>query len=208
MREIGRRIREFRQRKGWTLEELSSRSGLSVSFLSQVERGLSSLSISSLQAICDALGIPITHFFAPPTENSLVLKAGKPRSRIKIEDSRVVYNLLSGPMADRLLEAFIAEFPVGYQHPLVMHPGEEFGYVLEGRVMLRVEDEEFELAPGDSFHIFSTQPHTIYNIGKRTAKLLWIMTHKFFEGGLRLSSNKQGEGAPSGGKNCFRGGDR
>ncbi|HAF70724.1 MAG: Cupin 2 conserved barrel domain protein [Acetothermia bacterium 64_32] len=185
MQEIGRRVREFRQRKGWTLEELSARCGLSVSFLSQVERGLSSLSISSLQAICQALGIPITHFFAPPSGNSLVLKAGSPRTRIRIEDSQVTYSLLSGPMPERLLEAFIAEFPVGYKHPLVTHPGEEFGYLLEGEVVLRVEEEEFRLQPGDSFHILSTQPHTIYNVGDKPAKLLWVMTHKLLEGGIK-----------------------
>jgi len=184
MQEIGRRIRELRQRRGWTLEELSSRSGLSVSFLSQVERGLSSLSISSLQAICEALGIPLTYFFTAPTGNSLVLKAGRPRSRIKIEDSNVTYNVLSGPMPDRMLEALIAEFPPNYEHPLITHPGEEFGYVLEGKIALRIEDEEFELGPGDSFHIFSSQPHTIRNLSSKPAKILWVLTQKLLEGGI------------------------
>jgi len=192
MQEVGRRIRELRQRKGWTLEELSAKAGLSVSFLSQVERGLSSLSISSLQAICNALGIPITHFFAISPGNSAVLKAGKPRSRIKIEDSHVTYNVLSGPMPDRILEAFISEFPPGYAHPLITHPGEEFGYVLAGKVVLQIEDNEYELEPGDSFHFYSTQPHTLRNVGPDTAKVLWVMTHKLWEGGISADGEQNG----------------
>jgi len=57
---VGQGVRVLRQCKGWTLEELSSRCGLSISFLSQVERGLSSLSIPSLHSICEALKVPTT----------------------------------------------------------------------------------------------------------------------------------------------------
>ena len=64
---VGKGVRALRQHKGWTLEELSSRCRLSISFLSQIERGLSSLSISSLHSICEALEVPMTHFFATTT---------------------------------------------------------------------------------------------------------------------------------------------
>jgi len=192
MQEVGQRIREFRQRKGWTLEDLSSRCGLSVSFLSQVERGLSSLSISSLQAICKAMEIPLTYFFAAPSGNSLVLKAGRPRSRLRIEDSGVTYNVLSGPMSERMLEALVAEFPPNYRHPLITHPGEEFGYVLEGKIELQIEDEKFVLEPGDSFHIFSSQPHTIRNLSPSPAKILWVLTQKLLEGGIRTDGETSG----------------
>jgi quercetin dioxygenase-like cupin family protein len=157
-----------------------------VSFLSQVERGLSSLSISSLLAICRALEVPVTYFVTAPTDGPFVLKAGKPRSRLQIEDSHVTYNLLSGPMPDRMLEALIAEFPPGYDHPLITHEGEEFGYVLEGRLFLRVGEKEHTLEPGDSFHIFSSQAHTIRNPAKETARILWVMTLKFMEGGMKI----------------------
>jgi transcriptional regulator with XRE-family HTH domain len=190
MEDIGRRVRALRQQREWTLEELSSRCGLSVSFLSQVERGISSLSISSLRAICTALRVPVTYFFAAPTGNSLILRAGEPRSRIRIEDSQVTYNLLSGPIPDRVLEALIAEFPPHYAHPLITHEGEEFGYVLEGELVLQVEDEEFTLAPGDSFHIFSSQHHTIRNDSEQLGKILWVLTLKLLEGGDKIVRSK------------------
>jgi transcriptional regulator with XRE-family HTH domain len=180
---IGRRVRTLRQQKGWTLEEFSARCGLSVGFLSQVERGLSSISISSLNAICKALGIPLTHFFATVNDGPLVLRAGHPRSRIRIEDSNVTYNLLSGGMPDRMLEAMIAEYPPHYSPPLISHEGEEFGYVLEGQVLLQVEDKKELLNVGDSFHFFSSRPHTVQNPGDDTAKVLWVLTLKLLEGG-------------------------
>ena len=189
--EIGRSLRTLRQRKGWTLEELSSRCNLSIGFLSQVERGLSSLSITSLHAICEALEVPLTHFFAAmPSDGPLVVRAGKPRSRIKIGDSQVVYNLLSNSMPDRVLEALIAEYPPHYQPLTMAHAGEEFGYVLEGEILLVVEDKKETLKSGDSFHIFSTQDHTVQNLGDTAARILWVLTMKLLEGGEHLKWHK------------------
>src|SRR4030042_645109 len=63
MESVGKRIRDLRTEKGWTLKELASKCELSTSFLSQVERGLSSVSITSLHIICQALGMSLGEFF-------------------------------------------------------------------------------------------------------------------------------------------------
>ncbi len=184
---VGKGVRALRQHKGWTLEELSSRCRLSISFLSQIERGLSSLSISSLHSICEALEVPMTHFFATTTaEGPLVVRAGKPRSRLRIEDSQVTYNFLSRLTPERVLEALIAEYPPHYNPPLVTHEGEEFGYVLEGKVLLHVTDQEEMLVPGDSFHIISSQLHTVQNTSDKPARILWVLTMKLLERGGHL----------------------
>jgi transcriptional regulator with XRE-family HTH domain len=184
---VGQGVRALRQRKGWTLEKLSSHCGLSISFLSQVERGLSSLSISSLHSICEALEVPMTHFFAETSTNGpLVVRAGDPRSRILIGDSHVTYNMLSASFPNRVLEALISEYPPHYSPPLVTHEGEEFGYVLEGNILLQVGNQEETLGPGDSFHIISSQPHTVQNPSAELAKVLWVLTMKLLEGGGHL----------------------
>ena len=82
-----------------------------------------------------------------------------------------------------MLEAMIAEYPPHYSPPLISHEGEEFGYVLEGQVLLQVEDKKELLNVGDSFHFFSTRPHTVQNPGEGTAKILWVLTLKLLEGG-------------------------
>ncbi len=180
MQELGQRIREFRQRKGWTLEDLSSRCGLSVSFLSQVERGLSSLSIVSLYAICEALGIPVPEILTDSKRPSTVNKAGS-EPTVHIPNSSISYRWLSGGFPGRAIEVLVGEFPPNYRHPLTPHGGEEFGYVLEGHLTLKIGENEYLLGPGDSFHFLATIPHGYETSAEEEAKVLMVTTQKFFE---------------------------
>jgi len=115
----------------------------------------------------------------------MILKAGHPRKRVCIEDSHVTYDLLSisGSSPERILEAVIGEYPPHYDCPLVTHDGEEFGYVLEGSITLIVDDKEYLLEPGDTFHFFSSHAHTVRNPTDQLAKVLLVLTLKFLEGG-------------------------
>jgi len=174
---IGQSIRKLRQERGWTLEELSTRCGLSVGFLSQVERGLSSLSIGSLKMVCDAVEVPLAQFFAvPDADRPAITKAGQPHYLMQIGSSEITYSMLSGSRPNRTMEAFIAEYPPGYSPPVVPHEGEEFGYVLSGTVLLILEGEEHTLEPGDSFQTDSNRPHTIHNLEDKPAQILWVQT--------------------------------
>lgn len=180
MEDIGRRVWVLRQRRGWTLEELSSRCGLSVSFLSQVERGISSLSIVSLYAICGALGIPVPEILTDSKKPSTVTKAGN-EPTIHIPNSSVSYRWLSGGFPGRVIEVLVGEFPPNYRHPLTPHGGEEFGYVLEGHLVLKIGANEYALGPGDSYHFVATIPHGYETFSQEGAKVLWAITQKFME---------------------------
>jgi len=176
---VGRSIRKLRQDRGWTLEELSSRCGLSVGFLSQVERGLSSLSVASLRTVTEALGVPLAQFFSlPDVHRPAITKAGQSDYLIRIGSSEITYSMLSGSRPNRTMEAFIAEYPPGYVPPVLPHEGEEFAYVLSGRIVLIFEDEEHVLDPGDSFQIDSGRPHTVRNLEDEPARVLWVQTLK------------------------------
>ena len=176
---VGRSIRKLRQERGWTLEELSSKCGLSVGFLSQVERGLSSLSVASLKTVTDALEVPLAQFFTiPDAARPAITKAGEPQYQVRIGSSEITYSMLSGSRPNRTMEAFIAEYPPGYAPPVLPHEGEEFAYVLSGRVLLIFEDEEHALEPGDSFKIDSNRPHTVRNLEDEPARVLWVQTLK------------------------------
>jgi len=176
---LGRNIRRLRKEREETLEQLASRCGLSVGFLSQVERGLSSPSVASLKAILDALEIPISQFFqAPIADGAAITRAGEPPYQIRVGSSETVYSMLSGSRPNRTLEAFIAEYPPGYAPPVLPHEGEEFGFILSGQVLLVLEGEEHLLESGDSFQIDSSCPHTIRINGSAPAKILWVQTLK------------------------------
>jgi transcriptional regulator with XRE-family HTH domain len=178
--DIGRRIRDIRQQKGVTLEELSARCGLSVGFLSQVERGISSLSIVSLYAICQALDTPIPEIFISTKEPSTVTKEVD-QPQIRIANSAISYRYLSGAFPERMNEALINEFPPSYRHPLAPHGGEEFGYVLEGHLLLRIGEDEYPLEPGDSYHFLASKPHGYETSDNKGARVLIVTTQKFIE---------------------------
>lgn len=176
---VGQSIRKLRQARGWTLEELSTQCGLSVGFLSQVERGLSSLSVSSLKTVCDALEVPLAQFFTlPDVDRPAITKAGQPHYLMRIGSSEITYSMLSGPRPNRTIEAFIAEYPPGYSPPVLPHEGEEFAYVLSGTIVLIIEGEEHVLESGDSFQIDSNRPHTVRNPEDMQAQILWVQTMK------------------------------
>jgi len=180
MDDIGKKIRQVRQQRDLTLEELSTRCGLSVGFLSQVERGISSPSIVSLTAICRALEISVPEVFTQTKQPSTVTKATD-QPQIRIANSAVSYRYLSGAFPNRVIEVLIGEFPPNYRHPLAPHEGEEFGYVLEGHILLRIGEKEYPLGPGDSYHFLATIPHGYETSSEGSAKILWAITQKFIE---------------------------
>lgn len=187
MEDIGRAIRDLRMKKGWTLQKLASLTELSVSFLSQAERGLSSLSIVSLHNICEALGVDASSLLsenkAPVAQPGFAFPIVPAADQlcIRIASSPVTYRYLSGSFANRTIEALINEFPPNYRHPLAAHTGEEFGYVLEGHLLLRIEEETYPLSPGDSYHFVATRPHGYETSPKEGARVLVASTQKFLE---------------------------
>ncbi|MGC9530201.1 MAG: helix-turn-helix domain-containing protein [Candidatus Bipolaricaulaceae bacterium] len=178
---IGEKLRALRRNKGLTLEELSAGCGLSVSFLSQVERGVSSPSIVSLSSICRVLEIPVAQVLTEHAQPASVVTKADDQLRIQIADSAVAYRYLSGNFPGRVVEVLINEFPAGHRHPLASHDGEEFGYVLEGHLILRLEDERFPLDPGDSYHFLATRPHGYETTDGAGAQVLVVTTQKFIE---------------------------
>jgi len=183
MDEIGPRIRDVRARKGWTLEALAARSGLSPSFLSQVERGLSTLSIVSLSSICRALDLPIESLFVssgPLDRRPPAVTRSDEQLLIRIGGSPVAYRYLTQQLPEaRIEELLIAEFPAGARQDGSRHRGEEMGYVLEGRLTLTVDDAEYELAVGDSYRVEGSHAHA-YRTGRDNgAKVLMAVTERF-----------------------------
>jgi transcriptional regulator with XRE-family HTH domain len=184
MEDLGAQLRTARQGRGWTLEALSARSGLSTGFLSQVERGQSTLSIVSLSAICRALEIPIDRLFT----SSRPLDEGVPRVteaatqlRIQIGDSAVAYRYLSPQLpAAPIAELLVAEFPASARQEATAHEGEELGFVLEGTLKLWVEGEAYALAAGDSYRVASRETHE-YQAGRSGARILMAVTQRFIE---------------------------
>ncbi|ADL08661.1 helix-turn-helix domain-containing protein [Thermosediminibacter oceani] len=178
--EIAEKISKLRKQKGLTLKELSEMTGLSVSFLSQVENGYSSLAITSLKKIADALNVPITEFFSSYHNHSYHIKLSEQKV-FKIEGNSAEYVLLSGEFPKRTLEAMIVYIQPGEGlGSKFSHPGEEFVYVLEGAVIVDIDGKEYLVKAGESIHYPSTIPHSWFNPLERKTKLLTVLTPIIF----------------------------
>jgi transcriptional regulator with XRE-family HTH domain len=174
------KIRAIRLERGMTLQDLSNKSGLSVGFLSQVERGNSSLTITSLERIAEGLGVPITSFFETVQNDRYVVKKDDQKP-FQIEGSTVKYVRLAGNFSGRSLEPMLVELLPNQQFEAAFsHPGEEFHYVLEGRVMMRVEDVDYVLNEGDGIHFPSTLQHNWANLLDKPARILSVIIPTIF----------------------------
>jgi transcriptional regulator with XRE-family HTH domain len=185
MEDLGTRLRQARTHRGWTLDTLAGHCGLSASFLSEVERGRSTLSIVSLSAICRALNLPIESLFVSSGPLDLrppVVTKSNQQLRIQIGGSPITYRYLTGQLPSTPIEELlIAEFPAGCRQDSSRHRGEELGYILEGELMLNVDGTDYQLAAGDSYHIEGSRSHAYQTHPERAARVLMAVTERYIE---------------------------
>jgi transcriptional regulator with XRE-family HTH domain len=178
--EIGQKIKQLRVKYNLTLEELASRTELSKGFLSQLERDLTSPSIATLEDIVLALGSDLEHFFKEDSDDQVCFKEVDffvdKRENCKV--SWIVPNAQKNEM-----EPILLDLPQGgISHEIKPHEGEEFGYVLLGKVLLvnLENNQEHHLKKGETFYIKGDFLHVIKNESIYDAKLLWICTPPIF----------------------------
>lgn len=171
----GARIRHLRRKAGLTLQALSDAAGISVGFLSQVERDKATPSLGTLAALGDALGVDIDYFVATPKPIEALSRAGE-RPLFAIADTSLAYERLTTSLPGGALSALIVHLPVGYASEVVRHTGEEFVLVLDGHIRQTLADTALDLGPGDSLHFMGETPHSFANVGASPARLLWTGT--------------------------------
>lgn len=181
---IGRKLRHMRKRSELTLQEVARRAGCSESLVSKVETGKALPSLSNLHRIVSVLGGNISTLFqAVETRPEQVWKAGK-RPIIATGSRRGNSVELEQLVADepkRMLEANIHLIPPGGgSDGSLRHEGEEMGYVLAGQIELIIDGRKHQLAEGDSFAFRSELSHSYRNIGRKTARIMWINTPPTF----------------------------
>ncbi len=177
---IGTRMRELRKAKGMTLKQLAEQTGLSVGYLSQLERQDADPSVRALNMIGKALGVGINWFFPDPDDTNnpeveIVVRADKRRS-LKFESGvrdELISPNLSGDL-ELILTTFAPHSNSG--EDLYSHKGEEGGYVVCGTLELTVDEMVMTLTAGDAFHFKSSRPHKYANPTDTETKIVWAMT--------------------------------
>ncbi|MEN2469526.1 cupin domain-containing protein [Burkholderia stabilis] len=177
---LGSKIRALRQRLKRTLDDTATAAGISKPFLSQVERGLASPSLTSLAGIAHALGVTVQYFVDTPSEERSVCR-GEQLRFFGFADSANLFARLTNVSEGRQLEAILVRLPPGQKRSEVTtHAGEEFLYVIEGEVSLTLEGKTFVLQAGDSSHYQSTVPHSWANTAKVESVVVWVGTPRLF----------------------------
>jgi transcriptional regulator with XRE-family HTH domain len=176
---IGQQLRELRQLKNMTLKEVSAKAGISVGYLSQLERNHSRLPIGVLKKISDALGVHMNWFFQQNTvgdasERDIVVRAGNRRS-LSFTGLGITEELLS-PNLSGPLELLLSTIAPGADSEDYSHDGAEAGLVLGGTLDLWVSGRHFTLNEGDSFSFKSTEVHRCANPGSVATRVLWVIT--------------------------------
>ncbi len=177
---LGAQIRDLREARRMRLAELAQAIGKSIGYVSQIERGRSEISISTLKSISDALGVSISWFFQgydprEPSEHGYVVRR-EHRRRLDFPGTGIEEELLS-PTLNGEAELIMSRFAAGARSGdvQVSRMAEQSGVILSGELELRVGDRLFLLKAGDSFRIGRGEPFTACNTGSEESVSLWVI---------------------------------
>lgn len=178
MQNLGGNIRKIRNQNKMTLKELSSKTGFSISFLSQLERGKSSATLESLKKISLALNINPGYFFENSTENDEG-EVETMKEAIQMEKRNILYKDLNKNINNPAFAPLLVTLkPNQNEGNLFNHDGQEFLYVLRGELTVQLGEEAYILKQNDSIMFNSNIQHYWYNYTKEDVLFLCISYDK------------------------------
>lgn len=175
---IGQQLVKLRRNIGFTLAEVAQRTGVSVSFLSSLERGYSNASIATLQKLARLYKTSVLSFFA---ESDNAWRLVRPRDRKILEPNPGVQMELLA-FGNKAMEPHLFRIAPGAgSGGSYSHEGEEFIYVLQGTLEMWLDEmENYTLEPGDSLYFESTRAHRWQSLSEKETLLLWVNTPATF----------------------------
>ena len=178
---LGDRVRNAREMRGLTLQDVGSRTGISVDTLKQVESNETIPPLGELVKLGKALEMKMGYFISPGVDKPIAVVHADQRRPVarhgerKRERSGYSYESLAPEKANRLMEPFLVTLsPTDVEEPST-HDGQEFLFVLEGQMMARVGDKTEFLEPGDAIYYDSSQPHFVKCVGGGATKILAVL---------------------------------
>jgi transcriptional regulator with XRE-family HTH domain len=175
---IGARVKRLREEKKFTLREVSRRSGVSATQISDIERNLTAPTVPTLMKIIAALGADMSIFFERNNHKSVSVVRKDERQQFIDRQNHVFLESLSNGITDTKLKVILAHPPPGAENIRggYQHPGEELIYVIKGKVQVTIAGASYILEPGDSIHFRGELRHTIKNITKKKVELISVIT--------------------------------
>ena len=176
---LGKRLRSLRAEHGWTLADVSRKTGISAGTLSKLENGQTSLNFTSVNKLAQGLGLPVSAMTNPvPLPSSGMARRSLTRlgGGIRFETPDVDYEILCNDLSDQnhaYMQVVIKAHEVDELKEFRRHPGQEFLYVLEGKIELHTESYQPTLLDkGDSIMFDSSMGHKYVSKGEGDAVAL------------------------------------
>jgi transcriptional regulator with XRE-family HTH domain len=183
-KKIGERIKRLRLKKSMGLVELGKHTGLSASFLSQLETGRVVPTLRNLARIAMVFSKDLSYFFDPEPRTLFRVHRQSDRVRLPqsgVDDPTYFFESLGYLVPDRTLDPYLAEFiPLkkGVEVRSHVHPGFEFLYVLSGEMDIRHGSQSYVLSPGDSVYFDASTPHSYHCAGTENARVIIVTQHQ------------------------------
>ena len=176
---LGERLRLRRKELKLSMKEVAVSSGLSIGFISQVERGLTSPSLTSLTAIANFLRSDVTNFLSQPKSKSSITR-NEERDVYTINKNGLQYERLSDSFPGHTLNSVIIHEMPGHKTESISHEGEEFFFILEGAITIYIDGVVNILEAGDSLHFDSSRSHSAWNHTNKVTSVLHVCTMNVF----------------------------
>lgn len=175
--EIGGKLAKARAERGWSLQQLASRAGLSPAAVHKIEKGGITPTIATLMKLAAALGKTVSYFIeeSDPLRPVTVVRADERATLYTSKRGLSLANISGryGPFFVAGAEATLEPGADSGPDPMV-HPGEELVLVLEGEMTFVIDDEVYDLVEGDSIHFRTTCRHAWSNPGDMPARAIWL----------------------------------
>jgi transcriptional regulator with XRE-family HTH domain len=175
--EIGAKLARARAERGWSLQQLADRAGVSPAAVHKIEKSGITPTIATLMKIASALGKSVGYFIdeSDPIRPVTLIRRDERAALYTSKRGLTLTNISGryGPFFVAGAEAVVAPGANSGVKPMT-HPGEELVIVLEGDLVFTVDDEVYELGPGDSLHFRTTCRHTWENPGSIQSRAIWL----------------------------------
>lgn len=170
------RLKLLRKKLGITLEVLAETSGMTKSYLSKVERGLNTPSISAALKLARALNVNVEELFAEDAPDQARYSLVRSDARQPLSGGAGGYAVLTGQVGQRSMLPFLMNPPMEFSDSTFKeHLGEEFLFVHEGRVEVDFMNERVLLERGDALYFNAQTPHRLRSVGDAPAQLLVVV---------------------------------
>ncbi|WP_051591564.1 helix-turn-helix domain-containing protein [Cupriavidus sp. SK-4] len=180
---IAERLAALRKLNGLTLEELAQRASLTKSYLSKLERGLSSPTIGTVLKLAEALDVTVDQLIAKPqraNEILLVKAADRVPFSPSAERQGYTYEAIATERVDKAMQPFVMvpPFTLAQDQPMASHAGEELIFVVAGEMEVLFDDRTVRMKAGDSLYFNASIPHRSRSIGKTLAQALVVVSDR------------------------------